>query len=126
MYSKLISILSLKCPQCRKGNMLKGHPYALKKFNQVHQHCPHCHLSLKIEPSFYYGSMYVSYGLGVGLSVATFLLLRILLGSLSLAQNFGAICFALVIAMPYLNAVSKVIWASFFFPYKKEYASKKE
>jgi len=117
MISKILSILRLRCPQCRRGKMLKGHPYNLKKFNQVHQHCPHCHLNLKIEPSFYYGSMYVSYAVGVALSVATYVLLRLLFGKLSLPQNFGAICFVLVLGMPYINAISKVIWASFFFSY---------
>jgi len=121
MPSKLVSILTLKCPQCRTGNMLKGHPYNLKKFNQVHEHCPHCQLHLKIEPSFYYGSMYVSYAVGVAASVATYVLLRILFGELSLGKNFAAICFVLILGMPYINAVSKVIWASFFFPFKKEY-----
>lgn len=120
MKGKLLSILRLKCPRCRKGKLLVGHPYNLNYFNKVNESCPRCKVHFKIEPSFFYGSMYVSYGLGVGMSVALYVL-QLLLGlNLNMIQNFILICVSLIILMPYINALSKVLWAGFFIPYDAE------
>jgi uncharacterized protein (DUF983 family) len=118
MPSKLKSILTLKCPQCRKGNLLVGNPYQLKYFNKVNDRCPNCDLNFKIEPSFFYGSMYVSYGLGVGVSIAVYLALFLFGITKGMIQNFFIIAGVLTSLTPYINALSKVIWASFFFKYK--------
>lgn len=120
MLSALISILKLKCPRCRKGNLLMQNPYQLKQFNKVNDSCPHCKLHFKIEPSFFYGSMYVSYGLGVAISITIYLLLLLLRLARGIATNFIVISICLVFLMPYINALSKVIWAGFFFKYDPE------
>ena len=121
MVSKLFSILKLKCPQCRKGNLLVANPYQLKHFNKVNDHCPHCKLHFKIEPSFFYGSMYVSYGLGVGISIAVYVLLLLLGLAQGMILNFSIISVCLIVLMPYINALSKVIWAGFFFKFDPKY-----
>ena len=121
MRSKLISILKLKCPQCRNGNLLVGNPYLLSHFNKVNDSCPHCKLNFKIEPSFFYGSMYVSYGLGVGISIAIYPILLLLSLAKGMIQNFIIITVGLILLMPYVNALSKVIWAGFFFKFHPKY-----
>ena len=85
-------------------------------------HCPKCQLKYSIEPSFYTGSMYVSYGLGVALAIAVFVGSLLLNLQLSIFQHFISIVVVLVLAMPYLGAVSKAIWAHFFFKFDKEIA----
>lgn len=120
--SALYSILGLKCPRCRKGDFLESNPYQLTQFNKVKSHCPKCQLKYSIEPSFYTGSMYVSYGLGVALAIAVFVSSLLLNLQLSIFQQFIAIVVVLVFAMPYLGAVSKAIWAHFFFKFDKEIA----
>ena len=123
--SKLYSILFLKCPRCHKGRFLENNPYKLSSFNKVKQECPCCHLKYSIEPSFYYGSMYVSYGVGIAVAVAVFVLIKLFGLSLSPLQIFIAIVISLVVLMPYIGAVSKSIWANIFFKYEPEYADKK-
>ncbi|WP_445386532.1 DUF983 domain-containing protein [Robiginitalea sp. IMCC44478] len=122
--SKLFSILFLKCPRCHEGAFLQGNPYELSKFNKVREHCPKCELKYKIEPSFYYGSMYVSYGVGVAVAIAVYMLILIFGLELSLVGIFGSIVVTLVLLMPYIGAVSKSIWANFFFKYDKQIAEK--
>jgi len=117
MASKIISLLKLKCPQCRKGSLLVGNPYQLGDFNKVNDHCPNCKLHFKIEPSFFYGSMYVSYGLGVGISMVIYIALLLSGLAQGILLNFTVITLVLILLMPYINALSKVIWASFFFKY---------
>ncbi len=92
--------------------------------NKVKDHCPTCNLKYHIEPSFYTGSMYVSYAVGVAFAVATYVLILIF------GLDFGpggillSIIGVLVLTMPYNGAVSKSIWAHFFFKYNPEIANK--
>ncbi|MDA9365443.1 DUF983 domain-containing protein [Flavobacteriaceae bacterium] len=97
--------------------MLVSHPYNISKFNKVNEYCSHCQLKFKIEPSFFYGSMYVSYGLGVGISIVIYLLQLFLELALGMIQIFFLITTILAFLTPYINALSKVIWANFFFRY---------
>ncbi len=122
--SKLHSILFLKCPRCHEGKFLKAHPYNLANFNKVREKCPKCGLKYSIEPSFYYGSMYVSYGVGIAVAVAVFVLIKLFGLDLGPIEIFISIVVALVLAMPYIGAVSKSIWANFFFSYDKSIAKK--
>lgn len=122
--SKLYSILALKCPRCHEGEFLESHPYNLGNMNRVRESCPKCGLKYKIEPSFYYGSMYVSYAVGVAVAVAVYVLLLIFGIDLGVGGIFGVIVGALVLLMPWIGAVSKAIWANFFFKYDKDMARK--
>lgn len=122
--TKLYSILFLKCPQCRQGKFLEAHPYRLSNMNKVKEECPKCKLKYHIEPSFYTGSMYVSYGVGIAVAVAAYVL------QLIFGFNFGptgimlSIILALVLTMPYIGAVSKSIWAHLFLKFNPEIAKK--
>ncbi|MDM9631169.1 DUF983 domain-containing protein [Robiginitalea sp. M39] len=122
--SKLYSILFMKCPRCHEGRFLQNHPYNLSSMNKVRDTCPSCGLKYKLEPSFYYGSMYVSYGVGVAIAVAAYVLIYLLGLDLGIAGIFGVIVGTLILLMPFIGAVSKSIWANFFFNYDEEYAQK--
>ena len=122
--SKLYSILFLKCPRCHEGDFLQHHPYKLGGTNKVRDTCPECDLGYKIEPSFYYGSMYVSYAVGVAVAVAVYVLILIFGLDLGIAGIFATIVGTLVVLMPYIGAVSKSIWANFFFKYDRNLADK--
>ncbi|NEP40304.1 MAG: DUF983 domain-containing protein, partial [Okeania sp. SIO2H7] len=41
------------------------------KINDI---CSHCGTKYRMEPSFFYGSMYVSYGVGIAFAVAAFVI----------------------------------------------------
>jgi len=70
------SILLGKCPRCRKGNLfVDKNPYHFKNLSKMHATCPCCQMATEPEPGFYYGAMYVSYGLGVSVFIANFILL---------------------------------------------------
>ena len=122
--TKLYAIVFLKCPRCQEGDFLESHPYHLKQFNKVKEKCTKCGLKYSIEPSFYYGSMYVSYGVGIAIAVAVYLLCLIFKIELGPLGIFIAIVVSLIALKPYIGAVSKSIWASFFFKYDKQLAKK--
>ncbi len=120
--SKLYSILFLKCPRCHQGEFLEANPYKLSNFNKVKVRCPKCDLKYSIEPSFYTGSMYVSYGVGIAVAVAVYVLTLILGLNLKVSTLFVLIVSALILTGPYIAAVSKSIWANIFFKYDKKIA----
>lgn len=65
--------------------------------------------------------MYVSYGLGVGISIAIYLILLLLGLAKGMIQNSIIITVGLILLMPYINVLSKVIWAGFFFKFDPKY-----
>ena len=72
--SKLNSILTGTCPKCQNESMyVDANPLHLTKVLKMHEKCSHCGLKYQIEPSFFYGAMYVSYGLNVAAGIAAFI-----------------------------------------------------
>ena len=88
----------------------------------MHERCSVCHTKYKIEPSFFYGAMYVSYGLGVAVAVAAFIISFVFLNS-SMATAFFSIMGALILLMPLNMRLARNIWISFFISYDPEAAS---
>ena len=117
--SKLYSILTGTCPKCQNESMyVDKNAYNLLKVFDMHEKCSHCGLKYKIEPSFFFGAMYVSYGVGIAFGVAAFIISYFFFGS-SLMTSFISIIVALVIFMPYIMRVSRNIWINMFISYDK-------
>ena len=87
--------------------------------------CSHCHTKYQIEPSFFYGSMYVSYAVGIAFAVAAFIISYNILGS-SLTIAFIAIVATLIGFMPVIMRLSRNIWINLFMSYDKELAKKSD
>ena len=71
-----------------------------------------------METSFYFGAMYVSYALGVAVSVAAFIITYFFFDG-GLVATFIAITATLVVLMPLLIRISRNIWINMFLHYKK-------
>jgi len=117
--SKLYSILKGKCPVCHKGDLyVRKNPYLLSSTLKMYDTCPNCGTRYKIEPSFFYGAMYVSYGLGVAFAVAAFIIAYFFIG-LDRLNTFFVIVGTLVFFLPVIARLSRNIWLNFFFKYDK-------
>jgi len=122
--NKLYSILTGTCPKCHRESMYTcKNPYHLSRLFQMHERCSHCHTKYKIEPSFFYGSMYVSYGVGIGFAAIVFVISFLLLAA-SLITTFIAIVGTLFIFLPIIIRVSRNIWINLFFSYDAKAAEK--
>ncbi len=118
--TKIYSILTGTCPVCHEESMyVEGNPYKLNKVFKMHERCSNCGTKYKIEPSFFYGAMYVSYAVGIAFSVAAFVISYLIFGS-SLLTSFFAITGTLVIFMPVIMRLSRNIWINLFFSYDKK------
>ncbi|MCB7481575.1 DUF983 domain-containing protein [Christiangramia sediminis] len=117
--SKIYSILTGNCPVCHEESMyVESNPYKLNKVFQMHERCSNCNTKYKIEPSFFYGAMYVSYAVGIAFSVAAFIIAHIFLNA-SLLVSFFAIVGTLIVFMPVIMRLSRNIWINFFLSYKE-------
>ncbi|HSP82413.1 MAG TPA: DUF983 domain-containing protein [Gillisia sp.] len=117
--TKLYSIITGTCPVCQEESMYKEqNPYKMHKLFAMHERCSHCGTKYKMEPSFFFGAMYVSYALGVAVSVAAFIITYFFFDG-GLVATFIAITATLVVLMPLLIRISRNIWINMFLHYKK-------
>ncbi|MCL6273787.1 DUF983 domain-containing protein [Muricauda sp. 2012CJ35-5] len=116
--NKLYSILTGTCPKCHEESMYENtNPYALSQLFNMHERCSHCNTKYKIEPSFFYGSMYVSYAVGIAFATAAFVIAYLILNA-SLVNTFIAIVLTLIVSLPIIIRLSRNIWINFFFKYE--------
>ena len=117
--SKLYSVINNKCPQCQEGRFFENKiTLNLKKNLKVYENCESCGLKYMIEPSFFYGAMYVSYALTVGLAVAVFVISYYL--GLGLIGSFIAIFVILLGLTPVTMRISRLLYINLFVHYKKK------
>ena len=90
----------------------------------MNEKCSDCNLKYKMEPSFFFGAMYVSYGLGVAIAVAVFVL-SVLIFKTSLIASFYWISGVLFVMLPIILRISRNIWINFFVSYNANAASEK-
>lgn len=121
---KLYSILFGVCPKCHQESMyVNKNPYVLSEVIKMHDKCSHCNTKYQIEPSFFYGSMYVSYAVGIAFAVAAFIISYSIFES-SLTTAFIAIVVTLIGFMPVIMRLSRNIWINFFMSYDKSLVKK--
>ena len=112
------SILHFKCPYCGKGDFFVAHPYNLRRAGDTYDRCPECNGRYSIEPGFYYGAMYVSYALGVAIPATIWVAFLVLAPDAALHWQVGTIGAVMLLAGPYLYALSKIIWANMFLDFE--------
>jgi hypothetical protein len=94
---------------------------------EMHKACPSCGQPTEIEVGFYYGTGYVSYGLSVAFSVATFVAWKVLIG-MTFSINDDRILYwmgtnitLLIIMQPILMRLSRTLWLSWFVSYEDKW-----
>ena len=120
----LYSVTRNKCPRCHEGDVFKAkNPYNLGKIFAVHHDCSHCGLVYEKEVSFFYGAMYISYGLMVGWFVIWYVLENMVL-DWDLGWFVAFLAVTGVLLSPLNLRVSRLIWLNIFFKYEKERRSR--
>nr|WP_315175678.1 DUF983 domain-containing protein [uncultured Flavobacterium sp.] len=115
--SKLNSILTGTCPKCQYESMYEDkNPLNLSKVLKMNETCSHCGLRYQIEPSFFYGSMYVSYALNVAVGVAAFIISYVIF-STSIKNSFFIIIASLLVLFPWVLRWSRNIYINLFVSY---------
>ena len=120
--TKLYSILTGTCPKCQEESMYTNkNPYILSQTLDMHETCSNCHTKYKIEPSFFYGAMYVSYAVGIAFAVAAAVISYFVFNA-GLNAMFISIIITLIVFMPIIMRLSRNIWINLFMSYDKTLA----
>lgn len=123
--NKLNSIFTGTCPKCHEESMyIEKNPYKLGKIFDMHETCSHCGTRYKIEPSFFYGAMYVSYAVSIAFGFAAFTISYGIINT-SLVTSFIAIILTLLATFPVILRLSRNIWINFFVSYDKNWKNNK-
>lgn len=94
-------------------------PYKVATIFNMYDRCSHCNTKYKIEPSFFYGAMYVSYGVGIAFAVAAFVIAFLILGT-TLLHTFIVITITLIAFLPVIIRLSRNIWINIFIHYDRK------
>ncbi|GGE96395.1 hypothetical protein GCM10011518_02080 [Flavobacterium limi] len=115
--SKINSILTGSCPRCQNESMyLDKNPLHLSKVLKMNENCSHCGLKYHLEPSFFYGAMYVSYGLNVGIGIAAFIVSFVFFET-TIEQSFLAIIITLIVLFPFVLRLARNLYINMFVSY---------
>jgi hypothetical protein len=115
------SVRHNKCPRCHKGDVFtEKNPYNLKKIFSLYRHCSNCNLIYEKEVSFFYGAMYISYGLMVGWFFLCYIFQNFLL-NWNLGYFLAFIAVTIILLSPLNLRLSRLIWLNIFFKFEKQY-----
>ncbi len=85
---------------------------------EMNQRCEVCNEDFRREPGYYFGAMYVSYALTVGLGVLLYLLMCVGF-SATVTQYFVSFIVLLIVLIPIFYRTARIIWINFFVRYEK-------
>ncbi len=105
----LSALLNGKCPRCRSGRMFKKPWYNYGAFTQMNAHCPKCHQRLEPEPGFFFGAMYISYALSVGIFILVFFGTYVLFSPPFWVYMVNTLVVVLVL-LPFLFRSSRILY----------------
>lgn len=118
--NKIYSILTGVCPKCHEESMyMNNNAYVLSETLKMNERCSNCNTKYKIEPSFFYGSMYVSYAVGIAFAVAAFIVSFVFLGADKFTA-FISIIITLIVFLPIILRLSRNIWINIFMKYDEK------
>ncbi len=108
------ALLECKCPRCREGKIFPHGAYDLKKFTVMNQECPVCNLRYEREPGFFYGAMFVSYALSVGIFLVTVFCLYFFVGDPELETYIITVGLVSALLYPLTLRYSRVLFLNIF------------
>lgn len=119
--SKIYAMITGCCPKCHEESMyLDTNPFNVLKIYSMHARCSHCNQVYKIEPSFFFGAMFVSYGLGVLIGIISFFVSYFVFQA-NLKTAFISIVVTLILSNTLIMRMSRNIWINIFIHFDKNW-----
>lgn len=112
--SRIQSCIRAKCPSCESGEVYqkrKGISFSLPVMNENCSECGHKFLK---EPGFFQGAMYVSYGLAMAITIATFILCQFFFEKTFEIEMFYVISGVVILSSWQNYKYSRIIWMYMF------------
>lgn len=118
--SQFGALIANKCPSCRTGKVFTHKAYSLK-FQKMNDTCPECGQDFVIEVGFYWGAMYISYGLALMVELPLMILTYHLLNDPDVWVYVGIIAVTLTLMSPLLFRISRMMMLTYFGSVKRRY-----
>lgn len=111
--SDIVAIIEEKCPKCGEGKVFKrkGNPLLLQ-MPKMHQNCSVCGHKFEREPGYFFGSMYVSYGLTVAEMMLVFFITQFFVKDFTVM--IGIIAIFAVLLSTFNFRFARMIWIYIF------------
>jgi uncharacterized protein (DUF983 family) len=74
------SLVSCKCPRCRKGRVFPYSAFNLFAFSKTNDNCPNCGLKFEHETGFFWAAMYISYAFSTIIMIVKGYIIIIIIG----------------------------------------------
>jgi hypothetical protein len=117
--NKLSVIVNMKCPRCHEGDLYSA-PIT-EGIYKMYKECPKCKQPYELEPGFYWGAMYVGYGLSAFYMLSTVCIF--LLGfNLSVNMSFAISILGGIFIFPFIARVARSIWIHMNVSYNEKYS----
>jgi len=106
--------LQAKCPRCRQGDMFKNSAFNPVRFTAMHEYCSCCKLRYEVEPHFFIGAMFVSYGISMAVVLTGFFATYLLLNNPEVWVYITIIVIMILLTMPMNFRYSRVFMLYWF------------
>ncbi len=108
--SLIQSLLSLKCPRCRKGDLFnKTGLFRYNEILEMPERCSHCGQKYEIENGFWIGAMWISYPIVVAIEMP-FLFLALFSDGIMTWVYFGLMVLAFLVLWPLILRLGRSSW----------------
>lgn len=89
-----------------------------RRFMEMYQLCACCGQSFMPEPGYYFGAMFVSYGLNAAYLIAVWVIMYFFMAEVSVWVMIGAIIGLIIGLLPVTFRLSRVLWIYIFVKYQ--------
>jgi uncharacterized protein (DUF983 family) len=106
----LKSLVKQRCPKCGNGRMFITSMFNLKQFHKMNEKCNSCGQDFLLEPGFYMGAMYISYGFQVAIVIASMVSVSIFNPELSFKFHLMIVGALILCLFTLIFRLSRSIW----------------
>lgn len=115
----LSSIIAMKCPRCREGDLFLTHTFSYQKPTEMPDNCPVCGQKYVPEPGFWFGAMFVSY-IWTAWACLFFVGGGIWFLGMSVNGAFALLIVVVAILFIWIFRISRSIWIHIYVKYDPE------
>ena len=108
--SAIAAMATMRCPKCREGKMYPEHTLYTMRFMEMNATCSCCGQSFMPEPGYYFGAMFVSYGINSAYFIAFWVALTILMDAIPTWLVITGIIVLIIGLLPITFRLSRVLW----------------
>lgn len=115
MSHALVHILNNDCPHCLEGKVFKEKNIFFNiGFPKMNTYCPHCQCKFEKEPGYFFGAMYVNYGLTVAQGITTYLIAQQFFSETFDLRIIGIITVVILLMASFNIRLSRLLWIYMF------------